>query len=236
MPISISIVEDNAALGDELVRLLGGASGCVCLGVYRSLEAAFRRIPPLKPDVIIMETKLPDGSGIDAAHEFKRRLPTTQILMFTTHADSEQILKAFEAGASGYLLKRTTRGDLLRAVHEIAAGGGPMTPEVARKVIQMVQHRRLKAGERERLTPREIDILELLSQGLLTKEIAGRLLIGVETVNSHLKNIYGKFRVRTRTEAAIKYLGLMAACRAAGEMEPATVGALRAGYRPAEVR
>lgn len=218
MSISISIVEDNAVIGAELVQILAGAGGCVCLGVFQNLEAAFRKIPPLKPDVIIMETHLPDGSGIDATHEFKRLLPTTQILMFTTHEDSEQILKSFEAGASGYLLKRSARENLVRAVREITEGGVPMTPEVARKVIQMVRQRALKASERARLTPREIDILELLSQGLLSKEIAGRLLIGVETVNSHLKNIYGKFRVRTRTEAVIKYLGLLAPARASGEM------------------
>jgi DNA-binding NarL/FixJ family response regulator len=126
--------------------------------------------------------------------------------MFTIYDDNEQIFKALEAGASGYLLKRTAPEDLLRAIREIKSGGVPMTPEIARKVIQSFQRKALPANNAERLTPREEQILELLMKGLVSKEIARQLSISVETVNSHLKHIYGKLHVRTRTEAVIKYM------------------------------
>lgn len=206
MPFTLAIVEDNAGICDELVQIIEEARDCACVGVCRNLQTALRKIPTLAPDVVIMDINLPDGSGIDGAERLKRLLPATQILMFTIYEDGEQIVKALEAGASGYLLKRTAPEDLLRAIREIKAGGVPMTPEVARKVIQTFQRKPAREPASERLTPREEDILQLLTQGMLSKEIAHQLSISVETVNSHLKHIYGKLHVRTRTEAVIKFL------------------------------
>jgi len=204
--INIAIVEDNAGIGEELAQIIAETPDCSCAVICRNLQTALRKIPPLQPDVVIMDINLPDGSGIDATERLKRLLPATQFLMFTIYEDHDQIMKSLEAGASGYLLKRTAPEDLLRAIREIKTGGVPMTPEVARKVIHTFRRPAVRANPKEALTRREEEILELLSQGMLSKEIAGRLSISVETVNSHLKHIYGKLHVRTRTEAVIKFL------------------------------
>lgn len=206
MPINVAIVEDNAGICEELEEILAEAGDCVCVGVCRNLQTALKKVPALAPDVVIMDINLPDGSGIDGVAQIKRALPAVQILMFTVYEDNEQIFKALEAGASGYLLKRTAPEELVRAIREIKNGGVPMTGEVARKVIQSFQRKPLRSNATERLTPREEEILQLLTKGLVSKEIARDLSISVETVNSHLKHIYGKLHVRTRTEAVIKFL------------------------------
>ncbi|MEO7415102.1 MAG: response regulator transcription factor [Opitutaceae bacterium] len=206
MRISVAIVEDNAGIGEELAQVIAEAPDCSCAIVCRNLQTALKKIPPLQPDVVIMDINLPDGSGIEGTARLKRLLPATQFLMFTIYEDHDQIIKSLEAGASGYLLKRTAPEDLLRAIREIKSGGAPMTPEVARKVIKTFHRRAEKTNSTEMLTPREEKILQLLSQGMLSKEIAGQLSIGVETVNTHLKHIYGKLHVRTRTEAVIRFL------------------------------
>lgn len=206
MRTTVAIVEDNAEIGEELVQVIAEAPDCSCVIVCRNLQTALKKIPPLRPDVVIMDINLPDGSGIEGTERLKRLLPATQFLMFTIYEDLDQIIKSLEAGASGYLLKRTAPENLLSAIREIKAGGVPMTPEVARKVIKTFHRRTAKAKSTETLTPREEEILELLSQGMLSKEIARRLSISVETVNTHLKHIYGKLHVRTRTEAVIRFL------------------------------
>jgi DNA-binding NarL/FixJ family response regulator len=203
MPVSIAIVEDNAGICEELQQILAEDPGCVCVCVCRNLHTALREIPVHAPDVIIMDIRLPDGSGIDATARLKRLLPRSEIMIYTVYEESEEIFKALEAGASGYLLKETAPEELLRSIHEIRHGGVPMAGEVARKVIQAFRRRPLKS---EPLTSREDEILQLLAQGFLTKEISAQLSISLTTVKSHLKHIYGKLHVRTRTEAVIKYL------------------------------
>lgn len=206
MSIRVAIVEDNAGICEELEQIVSAAPGLSCVGVCRNLKAALQKIPPLTPDVVIMDIQLPDGSGIECTSRLKRQLPNTQILMFTIYEDSEQICKALEAGASGYILKRSTPDAIVRAIHEIKEGGVPMTGDVARKVIQTFRRSPSAADAKEKLTRREEDIMELLVMGCLSKEIADRLSIGIETVNSHLKHIYEKLHVRSRTEAVVKYL------------------------------
>jgi DNA-binding NarL/FixJ family response regulator len=206
MPIRVAIVEDSAGIIEELEQILAEDSGCTCVCSCRNVETALRKIPPLAPDVIIMDINLAGGSGIDATARLKRMLPQTQIMMFTIYEEAEKIYRALEAGASGYLLKRTTPQELLRAVHEIKDGGVPMTGEVARKVIQSFRRVPPRTAPTERLTIREEQILELLAKGYLSKEIAHQLSVSVETVNSHLKHIYEKLHVRSRTEAVIKYM------------------------------
>jgi DNA-binding NarL/FixJ family response regulator len=203
MRISVAIVEDNAGIADELRQIIAEDAGCNFLGVCRNLQAALRDIPRWQPDVVIMDINLPDGSGIDATAKLKQLLPRTQIMMFTVYEESEEIFRALEAGASGYLLKETTPEGLLDGVREIARGGVPMTGEIARKVIQSF---RKPVDRGESLTAREEEILQLLAQGFVSKEIADQLGISLETVKSHLKHIYGKLHVRSRTEAVIKYL------------------------------
>jgi len=201
--ISVAIVEDNAGICEELEQILREDGGFTCVAVCRNLQTALRKIPPLAPDIIILDIQLPDGSGLEGLTRIKRVLPRTQVLMFTIYDDQEQIFRALEAGAGGYLLKNSKPELILRSLREIINGGAPMTGEVARKVIQSFRKGPL---QEERLTPREEEILQLLSKGHVTKEIARVLEISVDTVNSHLKHIYEKLNVRTRTEAVIKYL------------------------------
>lgn len=206
MAITIAIVEDNAGIAEELEEIIRDDACCKCVGVCRNIQTALRKIPPLAPDVVIMDIQLPDGSGIECTARLKRLLPATQIMMFTIYEDSEQICRALEAGASGYLLKRTAPEVLLRSIHELKHGGVPMTGEVARKVIQSFRREPAGTVKLEQLTPREEEVLNLLAKGCLSKEIARQLSVSVETVNTHLKHIYEKLHVRSRTEAVIKYM------------------------------
>lgn len=203
MPVTVAIVEDNAGICTELERVIASDPEFTTVVTCRNLQTALRRIPPLSPEIVIMDIKLPDGSGIDGVVRLKRVIPQTHIMMFTIYEDSEQIFRALQAGASGYLLKGTKPESFLAAMHELKAGGGPMSGEVARKVIESF-HRKTRSTEE--LTPREEEILHLLSKGYLSKEIAAELSITVGTVNIHLKHIYEKLHVRSRTEAVIKYL------------------------------
>lgn len=206
MPITVAIVEDNAGICEELSQIIAEDGTLRCVGICRNLQTAVRKIPSLAPDVVVMDINLPDGSGIEATARIKRLLPDTQILMFTVYEEADEIYQALEAGASGYILKRSSTEVLLRSIHEIHAGGVPMTGDVARKVIRSF-HRPAAAREGDRLTRREEEILQLLAKGHLSREIAQQLSISIETVNSHLKHIYEKLHVRSRTEAVIKYLG-----------------------------
>jgi DNA-binding NarL/FixJ family response regulator len=206
MPIAVAIVEDNAGIAEELEAIIREDPLCKCVGICRNLQTALKKIPALAPDVVIMDIQLPDGSGIEGTERLKRLLPATQIMMFTIYEDSEQIFRALAAGASGYLLKRTAPEILLRSIHELKQGGVPMTGEVARKVIHSFRRDPAGAAKLEQLTPREEQVLDLLAKGFLSKEIARQLSVSVETVNTHLKHIYEKLHVRSRTEAVIKYM------------------------------
>jgi DNA-binding NarL/FixJ family response regulator len=153
-----------------------------------------------------MDIQLPDISGIKCTAKIKEMLPNSQILMFTIRDDEEQIFQALEAGASGYLLKGAGPSSVVSALREIAAGGAPMTSMVSRMVVQSFHNPGQDRGPINRLTPREREVLGFLVKGHLSKEVADRLFISVETVNYHLKQIYRKMHVRSRTEAVVKYL------------------------------
>ena len=206
MPTKVAIVEDNAGICEELEQILAEEPGCQCVCVCRNAQTALRKLPPLAPEIVIMDIQLPDGSGIDCTARLKRLLPRTQIVMFTISNDGEQIFRALAAGASGYLLKQSSPADILRAIRDVKHGGAPMSGEIARKVVQFFRKEPAKGETTDHLTPRETEILELLAKGQSSKEIAHHLSIGLETVNSHLKHIYEKLHVRSRTEAVIKYL------------------------------
>jgi len=206
MKTTVAIIEDNAGICEELRHVFADAGDITCVAVCRNLQTALRVVPPLAPDVIIMDIHLPDGSGVTGTARLKRLLPVTQIVMYTISEDSEQIYRALEAGASGYLLKSTPPSELLRSVREVRQGGVPMTAEVARKVIHSFRRAGAARPPVETLTKREEEVLELLAKGFPSGEIAQALQIGLETVNTHLKHIYGKLHVRSRTEAVIKYM------------------------------
>jgi DNA-binding NarL/FixJ family response regulator len=206
MKTTVAIVEDNAGICEELRHFFAESADISCVCVCRNLQTALRQVPPLAPHVLIMDINLPDGSGIAGTSRLKQLLPETQIVMYTINNDAEQIYRALEAGASGYLLKSTPPAELLRAIREVMLGGVPMTGDVARKVIQSFRRSWPARPTVDPLTKREEEVLDLLAKGLPSGEIARQLNIGLATVHSHLKHIYGKLHVRSRTEAVIKYL------------------------------
>jgi len=208
MPIQVAIVEDNEDIRGTLERIIGRTANMRCAGSYACGQAALDAIPKNKPDVIIMDIRLPDFSGIECTARLKRLLPELQVLIFTVHEDSEQVFKSLEAGASGYLLKRSTPAEIIQAVHDVHGGGAPMSGEIARKVVQSFRKPadvRTKKSEAEQLTDREEEVLNLLAQGYVTKEIADQMAISYDTVRFHLKHIYTKLHVRSRMEAVVKY-------------------------------
>lgn len=207
MTTRIAIVEDNEEILAMLQRIVARAPHLQCVCTCPNGESAMQLIPQHKPQVIIMDLQLPDFSGIECTIRLKRLLPELQILVYTVYGDNEQVFKALEAGASGYLLKRSTPEEILQAIVDVQQGGAPMTGEIARKVVQSFRKKEtVPVRETENLTAREEEILGLLARGFVTKEIADQLAVSVDTVRFHLKNIYAKLHVRSRTEAVVKYL------------------------------
>jgi DNA-binding NarL/FixJ family response regulator len=205
MPISISIVEDNDKLRGTLARVLNRAEGFRCVSQYPSAEDALKDLPNVKPDVVLMDINLPGMNGVECVRQLKPLLPQTQVMMLTVYEDTENIFNALAAGASGYMLKRTSSKELIEAIHEVKRGGSPMTMHIARKVVQSFQ-KSAPAQSTENLSEREQQVLDLLSQGLIYKEISDKLGIGYETVHTYIRRVYEKLQVRTRTEAVAKFL------------------------------
>ena len=205
MPISVSIVEDNDKLRGTLARVLNRADGFRCVSQYPSAEDALKDLPNVKPDVVLMDINLPGMNGVECVRQLKTLLPETQVMMLTVYEDTENIFNALAAGANGYMLKRTSTKELIEAIHEVKRGGSPMTMHIARKVVQSFQ-KAVPAQPDNNLSEREQQVLDLLSQGLIYKEISDKLGIGYETVHTYIRRIYEKLQVRTRTEAVAKFL------------------------------
>ena len=210
MPTHISIVEDNEKLRGTLAKVISRADGFKCVSDYASAEDALAGLPKIKPDVVLMDINLPGMNGVECVRKLKAVLPATQVMMLTVYEDTENIFKALAAGASGYMLKRTPAKELLEAIHEVLRGGSPMTTHIARKVVLSFQKSAAAsaktAGELSELSDREQQVLDLLAQGLIYKEIAEKLQISYETVHTYIRRIYEKLQVRTRTEAVAKFL------------------------------
>jgi DNA-binding NarL/FixJ family response regulator len=206
MPITVSIVEDDRRIRESLSVLIDGAENTRCLGVYASGEEALELIPAKEPEVVLMDINLPGMSGIECVRKLKARLPKVQILMLTMYEDDEKIFQSLVAGAGGYLVKRTSPSDLLKAIEEVHGGASPMSGKIARTVVEYFHKKQGTQAEHVSLSRREEEILRLLAKGYRYKEIADALAISFETVRSHLKNIYDKLHVHSRTEAVVKYL------------------------------
>ncbi len=204
----IAIVEDNQTIRESLAAYVHTDPECRCVCACATAAEALEIIPKHRPDIVLMDIQLPDGSGIDCTARLKQQLPELQIIMVTVYGDPEIIFKALRAGACGYLLKRSSPEELVAAVREVRLGGAPMSREIARKVMAYFQEPLKIAepvGELEGLSPRELETLELLAQGFLSKEIADRLGVKHGTVRWHLQHIYNKLHVRSRTEAVLKF-------------------------------
>jgi DNA-binding NarL/FixJ family response regulator len=206
MAIKVAIVEDKTGVRQNWARLINAAPGFSCVATCASGEDALLTLPQAKPQVILMDIQLPGISGIECSTQLKSLLPATQILIVTIYEDSDRIFEALKAGASGYLLKTTPPRELMAAIAEVHRGGAPMTGEVARKVIAAFQRGPATVTEDLKLTEREAEVLALLSQGYANKEIADKLTVSYDTVRAHLKHVYEKLHVRSRTEAVSKYL------------------------------
>ena len=206
MSISVSIVEDNDKLRATLARVLNRAEGFRCLSQYANAEDALKDLPRVRPDVVLMDINLPGMNGVQCVRQLKVLLPQIQVMMLTVYEDTENIFNALAAGASGYMLKRTSSKELLEAIQDVQRGGSPMTMHIARKVVQSFQHTAATAQSTENLSEREQQVLDCLSRGLMYKEIAEKLGISYETVHTYIRRIYEKLQVRTRTEAVAKFL------------------------------
>ena len=199
-------MDDDDEVREHVTHLLAAASGFECVGTSRTAEDAVEDLPRWRPDVVLMDINLPGMSGIDCVRNVKSLLPCAQILMLTIYEDSEWIFESLVAGASGYLLKRTSGERLLEAIGEVRAGGSPMTSHIARKVVQYFNRLPNVNPEVQALSARERDVLDRLARGRLYKEIADELGVSLDTVRKHLQSIYHKMHVHTRTEAVVKYL------------------------------
>jgi DNA-binding NarL/FixJ family response regulator len=206
MPINVSIVEDSDKFRETLARVLNRAEGFKCISHYPNAEDALKALPQDKPEVVLMDINLPGMNGVECVRQLKQLVPTIQVMMLTVYEDTENIFNALAAGASGYMLKRTPRDELLEAIREVHRGGSPMTTHIARKVVQSFQRTAPTASPTEALSPREQEVLDCLAQGFLYKEIAEKLSISYETVHTYIRRIYEKLQVRTRTEAVAKFL------------------------------
>ncbi len=202
----IVLVEDQPDVSENLSRLINSFPDFTCLRTCISGEEAVREIPALQPDVILMDIFLPRMSGIECTARLKAILPNTQIIILTAMNDRELIFLALEAGADGYLLKRTKPADLRQALIDALEGGAPMTSQIARRVIETFR-RKVKTQEQAvGLSAREEEILVLLTKGLSNKLIADQIGLSYDTVSSHLKRVYQKLHVNSRTEAVLRYL------------------------------
>ena len=205
--ISVAIVEDDAGIRQSLEWLLKSSPGLRWICSAGTVAEALKIIPPTTPDVVLMDINLPDRSGIECVALIKEQLPAVQIVMITVYDDAEKVFAALRAGASGYILKRASPERILQAIQEVHAGGVPMSSEIAHKVLSVFREPAPAAPkEAIDLSRREQEILELLAEGCSNKEISEKLSIGIETVTWHLKHIYSKLHVRSRTQAALKFL------------------------------
>jgi DNA-binding NarL/FixJ family response regulator len=212
--ITVAIVEDDAGIRNSLEWLLKSSPEFLCVAACQNTGEALRLLPKAAPQVILMDINLPDRSGIECTARIKELLPAVQVIMITVYGDTEKVFHALRAGASGYILKRTPPDKILQAVREVHAGGVPMSAEIAREVLGAFREplpppergEKVAPADDQNLSRREQEVLELLSQGCANKEIADKLSISIETVTWHLRHIYTKLHVRSRTQAALKFL------------------------------
>jgi len=205
MPITVSIVEDSRKMRETLAALLSRAAGLRCLHSYPNGEAAVQGMALEPPDVALVDINLPGMSGIECVAALKARQPAMQFLMLTAYEETDLIFNALRAGARGYLLKKMIPTELLQAIEQVHAGGAPMSMQIARKVVDHFHETGQTASEVDQLTPREREVLTLLSKGFLYKEISDQLGISMSTVRTYLQRTYEKLHVQSRTEAAAKF-------------------------------
>ena len=208
MSIKVAIVEDSRTIRESLRRIIDDTPGLRCECAVGSAEEALAEMPRCRPDVILMDIHLPNISGIECTARLTETLPETDVIMLTVYEDNDKIFRALQAGACGYLLKRTQPEQLIQAIKDVKQGGAPMTSEVARRLVETFQRTTATPPLEVELSRREREILELVSRGYGNKEIGEQLSVSLETVRHHLKRVYEKFHVHSRSEAVVKFLGM----------------------------
>ncbi|HEU5125152.1 MAG TPA: response regulator transcription factor [Verrucomicrobiae bacterium] len=201
----VAIVEDNRTTREGLEAIVNLSEDFRCVRTCSTAEEALKVLPEIKPELVLMDVQLPNMSGVDCVAQLKELMPSLKAIMVTVYEDPDRIFRALRAGASGYLLKRSTPEEVLHAMREVQQGGGAMSGEIARKVIGYFREQTAAKVEVDELTQREREVLELVVHGLSNKEIAERLSVTAEGVRWHLKRIYQKLHVHSRTEAALKF-------------------------------
>jgi DNA-binding NarL/FixJ family response regulator len=204
--IKVILIEDLRDVREGLAVLINGSPGLRCTAAFRSMEEALRALTRELPDVVLTDIGLPGMSGIEGIRILKERYPDLSILALTVYDDDERIFDALCAGATGYLLKNTPPARLLESLKEVASGGAPMSPEVARRVINLFREFRPPDRSPSRLTQQETELLKLIVDGHSYKTAAGKLAISISTVSFHLQNIYSKLQVHSKSEAVAKAL------------------------------
>jgi DNA-binding NarL/FixJ family response regulator len=209
--VTVAIIEDDAPNREIWAEWVNRSQEFQCIKQFGSVEAALPVLPELQPRIVLSDINLPGLSGIEGVRKLKPLMPNTQFVMLTVYEDADHIFEALAAGATGYMLKDTKRSQLLEALKEVHAGGSPMSANIARKVVQSFQQSAAQpmasAGlsEAENLSPREREVLDLLAQGLLYKEISEKLGVSLPTVNTYIRRIYEKLQVRSRAQAVARY-------------------------------
>ncbi len=206
MQIKVAIVDDDEGIRGSLSALIKRASGFKLTGEFANGETALKEIPKNLPNVVLMDINLPGMKGYECVRQLKTAHPSVQFLMLTVYEDSDSLFKSLRAGASGYLLKRTASARLLEAIRDVCEGGSPMTPQLARRVVQFFSSPSPESASLAKLTPAEREFLDQLANGYAYKEIADRMSISIDTVRSYVRTVYEKLHVHSRTEAVVKYL------------------------------
>jgi len=204
--IRVAIVEDSRPIREGLTQLIGGSDGYHVTGGFQSMEEALRQLPCDLPDVVLVDIGLPGMSGIEGIRQLKQQYPTLHLLVLSVYGDDERIFDAICAGACGYLLKKTAPARLLESLAEVAAGGAPMSPEVARRVVELFRTIRPPERADYHLTPHQIKLLQLLVNGRNRKSAAVELGVTVHAISFHLRQIYENLQVHSRSEAVAKAL------------------------------
>lgn len=206
MPIKVALVEDDEGIRSSISALIRRAPALRLAGDYPDAETALKEIPRRPPDVVLMDINLPGMNGVECVRQLKSTVPAVQFMMLTVYEDSDSLFNSLKAGASGYLLKRTAASRLLEAIQDVYDGGSPMTPQLARRVVQFFTRATEGASPVSRLSPGEREFLDQLAKGYAYKEIADRMSISIDTVRSYVRTVYEKLHVHSRTEAVVKYL------------------------------
>ncbi len=203
---TVAIVEDNPGLRRSLVRIIRRVPDLKLIGEWSDGESALAEMQKLRPQIVLMDINLPGMSGIECTAALKRISPESQVIIVTVYEDTDSIFRALRVGACGYLLKRAFSAEILEAIAEVRNGGAPMTSEIARRLVEAFREPQPEPSDRSELSVREKEILNLVAQGFANKEIGSKLNISYLTVRVHLRRIYERLHVRSRTEALLKYL------------------------------